>query len=572
MHVTIRGKKKVRLAQRDFVARGGEGDVYAKGDLAFKIYLDPARMLSQAKIAELSCLSLANIIKPLDIVEDDSHTAIGFTMRAVSNAIPLARTIAPGFRTREGLTPATMLALVEALRSGVSHVHSKGVLIVDLNEMNVLVGARYDELFFIDVDSYQTRSFPATAIMDSVRDRHATGFDAGTDWFAFAVVAFTMFVGIHPYKGTYAPHAGATPRNERLDARMKANISVLNPDVRVPPSTLPFSVIPKAYRDWFEAVFERGLRQPPPDGPQAHAALAWAPVAQAVEGAGLIDLRELGRFDGAVVAVLDGVVLTTRAVFVDRRRAGSAEAQSALGSLPRSGRVVVAHLADGRLGLRDVGTGRAIPCEIRGQKLVASEGRLYLKSDATILEVDFLETATATIAGARVAANVLDHATQLFEGVAIENLLGAVHAVVFAGPRVAHRVRIRELDGYRLVDARYQRGVLAVAAEKAGRYDELVFRFDERFASYDVRVVEDTAPDCVNFTVLDSGVCLRMSGAESLEIFHSKKGSDGLKVMTDKTLDTTARLFSVQGRAAIAIGGSLFSATLARPGSAGRAR
>lgn len=57
---------------------------------------------------------------------------------------------------------------------------------VDLNELNVLVGSSFVEPFMIETDSYQTPSYRATAIMDSIRDRLVpTGqFALLTDWFS----------------------------------------------------------------------------------------------------------------------------------------------------------------------------------------------------------------------------------------------------------------------------------------------------------------------------------------------------------------------------------------------------
>ena len=41
MELFIQGKGKVKLGRADFVAQGGEASVYARGDLAFKVYTDP---------------------------------------------------------------------------------------------------------------------------------------------------------------------------------------------------------------------------------------------------------------------------------------------------------------------------------------------------------------------------------------------------------------------------------------------------------------------------------------------------------------------------------------------------
>src|SRR5947199_212129 len=142
MEFFIVGQGRVRLGQADFVGQGGEASVYARGDLAFKVYTDPRKMLPPAKIQELS----------------------------------------------------------------------------------VLTDPR---------------------------------FSPETDWFSFAIISFQMFIGIHPYRGLH-------PSLPDLDARMSANVSVLNPRVSIPKLCYPFSVIPQAYRDWYRAIFEDGKRVPPP--------------------------------------------------------------------------------------------------------------------------------------------------------------------------------------------------------------------------------------------------------------------------------------------------------------------
>ena len=236
----VQGAGEVRLGRTEFKAQGGEGAVYVKGQTAYKIYADPSRCIAQAKIDELSLLVQPNIIRPVQLILDRQNLPVGYTMRAIGKAHSLCQLFPKAFRQRNNITPEIMLRLVRQLQTGVLHIHSRGILVVDLNEMNFLVSTDFAELFFIDVDSYQTPSFPATALMESVRDRHATTHTHDSDWFAFAVVSFQMFVGIHPFKGTYAPLQHLPDNAARLDARMRANISVLHAGVTVPAACFPF--------------------------------------------------------------------------------------------------------------------------------------------------------------------------------------------------------------------------------------------------------------------------------------------------------------------------------------------
>ena len=125
--------------------------------------------------------------------------------------------------------------------------------------MNFLLNDQLNNIFFIDTDSYKTKSYNATAIMESIRDRHSSSFNTNTDWFSWAIITFQMFIGIHPFKGKH-------PKFSNLDERMMNNVSVLNSSVSIPKLCASFDVIPQAYREWYKAVFEDGKRVPPPSG------------------------------------------------------------------------------------------------------------------------------------------------------------------------------------------------------------------------------------------------------------------------------------------------------------------
>jgi DNA-binding helix-hairpin-helix protein with protein kinase domain len=261
----VQGKGAIQLSSRDFKAQGGEGAIFVKGSTAYKIYSDPQKTISPEKIQELSALTEPNIIRPLELLLDGKNRQIGYSMRYAGQSLLLCQLFPRAFRQRHNLTPDVTLQLVRKLQNGVRRVHSNGILIVDLNDLNFLVAEYFRELYFIDVDSYQTPSFPATVLMESVRDRQAQTFTTGSDWFSFAVVSFQMLVGIHPFKGTYAPFDNLSDKAKKLDERMRANISVLHTGVSVPATCLPFSVIPRAYLDWYNAVFETGKRIAPPE-------------------------------------------------------------------------------------------------------------------------------------------------------------------------------------------------------------------------------------------------------------------------------------------------------------------
>ena len=552
----VQGKGEIRLTKADFKAQGGEGAIYVTGSTAYKIYNDPQRTIPKAKILELSVLAQPNIIRPMDIIIDPQNRPVGYSMLHVDRSYALCQLFPRAFRLRNNLTPETTLRLVRKLQEGVKHIHTKGILIVDLNELNFLVSEDFREIFFIDVDSYQTPSFPATVLMESVRDRHAHTFTVNTDWFSFAVVSFQMFVGIHPFKGTYAPIQSLSDKDTKLDARMRANISVLNAGVSVPPSCLPFSVIPPNYLDWYRAVFEEGMRLPPPENAQAFVALP-VPIVRRNIVSGRIETTEIRDFDSEIIWH-DGVItITGKSVYFDGKIYPKPQFDVKVAVTPRLRHLITAYLEGTRLRVRDLTIGEDIACDIEVEEFMLSQGQFYIKQQENIFEIQFVELSQKILLGVRRAANATMKSTRMFEGLAIQSLLGANYASIPAKSGICHQVHLPELEGYRILEAKLDRRVLMVVGTKQGQYDKLIFRFAADFTSHDLRVVPGCSTN-INFAVLDSGVVLHMTDEDDLEVFSGLKDAAGIKVLQEPAIQGDVRLFHVGTQALIAHGSTLY--------------
>lgn len=552
----VQGKGAIRLSSADFKAQGGEGSIFVKGSTAYKIYSDPQRTISPIKIQELSVLSEQNIIRPLELILDNKNNPIGYSMRSVSKSFALCQLFPKAFRQRNNLTPERTLKLVRKFQDGVKHIHSKGILIVDLNELNFLVAEDFSELYFIDVDSYQTPSFPATVLMESVRDRHATNFTTGSDWFSFAVVSFQMFVGIHPFKGTH-------PSLRTLDERMQANVSVLNKKVSVPQSCLPFSQIPHAYLDWYQAVFETGERVPPPDGLNIQVIVGPSVTKlNANVASKVFDITEFREFDSEVLWHNGAITLTEKSIYFNGRQYPKPQFDVRVTTTPKQQHLIVAYMDGVKPRFVDLTANLELGPVIEGESIMLNDGRLYVKQNSNMISVEFLELPNQTLLTCKVMANVMMKSTSLFEGMAIQNMLGASYASIPSGPGVCHQVRLSELDGYQVIDARLTKNVAVVVATKAGVYDKLIFRFADDFSSYDVRVIQNVSANDINFTVLDSGVVISVTDEGSLEVFSRFKHSVDVKQITDPAISGDTKLFHVGKQSMIARNNKLFKISM----------
>ena len=551
----VPSKGQIRLGQSEFKAKGGEGAVYVKGSNAYKIYHDPSHCISQAKIDELSVLMQPSIIRPLELIIDSDNTPVGYSMRCVGKAHALCQLFPKAFRQRNNLTPELTLRLVRQLQTGVSHIHSRGILIVDLNELNFLVSADFSELFFIDVDSYQTPSFPATMLMESVRDRHAKTFSDDSDWFSFAVISFQMFMGIHPFKGTYPAFQHLPDNAAKLDERMRANISVLHAGVSVPAACLPFSVIPPNYLDWYRAVFEDGKRLAPPQAVQAAITIVGPVVARTIASR-KFEVREVREFDSEIIWH-DGVITATeKRVYFNGQKYPRPPFDTKLMITPRRRHLIAAYHDGTQLRFRDLTMNRSIDTEVKGEEVMLSHGQFYIKQHEHIFAIDFVELPNNTLLALRSVANVMINSTRMFDGLSIQNLLGAHYASI-PNAGGCHQVRLAELDGGQIVNAKLYRNVLIVLVTNAGRYDKLVFRFAKDFGSYDVRIVPDVTTPDIEFTVLDTAVVLHLID-EKLEIFSSTKDSMKISVVEDEALKDDLKLFHTGKQALMAKGRKLY--------------
>lgn len=546
--VLVKGKGLVTLSDsKDFKAEGGEASIYVQGKTVYKIWKDTAQMVNPAKVQELQKLAEPYIIIPQDVLLDQSgRKPIGITMKNVENAYVLCQIFPKAFRDRNSLSPETILSLVRKLQSGVSFVHSKDMLIVDLNEMNFLVDKNFKDIFFIDTTTYQTPSFPATALMESVRDRHSKGFNRETDWFAFAVVSFNMFIGMHPYRGKYPQIDNSVPKESRMDARMQANVSALHKDVRLPGACLPFSVIPNTYLEWYKAVLQEGKRIAPPSDLQATVQIS-TPAVIRITGSDKFEFTLIREYDSEILSYFDDIAITQKSIYIGKEQKFSLTPDAKISITRRVSHVVVAYIKDEVVNFYDITSGAILsPLPLTAESLMSYEGRLYVKSIDKIFELIYLENSNGKqlLPGTRMVANCMPNSTQTFDGVYVQRMLGSYHAIFVPKSETSYQVRLKEIEDYRIVDAKHSKGVLIIIGIKSGKYSKFLYRFSPDYQDHNVRETHDITYTGINFTVREDGMVLHLNENDELEVFKNRMDSTGFTTIADPALTGDYRLAS----------------------------
>lgn len=530
MDIYVTGKGKETLTKRNYIASGGEGAIYVKKGDAYKIYQKKSHVIPENKIKELSVLTSKNIIKPKSIILDMKDQPIGYTMKYIKNTVSLCQLFTKSFKDRNNIQSKDVVTLVNQFRDIVNHCHKNNILIVDLNELNFLVDStKFDNIYFIDVDSYQTPSYPATAIMDSIKDRHAKKWDPGTDWFSFGIITFQMFIGIHPYKGKHSQY-------KSMDERMLNNISVLNKDVRIPPVALPMDNIPAAYKEWYKAIFEKGLRVAPPFK-DINIIIPAAPAIKIVKGSSsfVVELHLLCNED--IISYSHGMPLTNEGLYVNDKTVLEFIAPYAhIIKTVREQKYISAIVKDGKLSLFDITKNKIIDSNISAEKVFSYGDRLYVKNNDFIQEIIVTPMKDKMLITLHTVCNIYSAATQIFEGVAIQDLLGSYYVSIFPASKAHYQIKVDELSGYRILNAKYEDGVLIITGEKKGVYDKFIIVFSSSYREYDIRIQSNVASIDINFTVLDNGVVVHEDHEGFIELFFNIIGKKDIKLIQDTAL------------------------------------
>jgi len=497
----------------DYLASGGEADVFRKGDWAFKLYHDRGHVLPAAKLRELDRIRAANVLLPRAMLYDLGDRApVGFAMPFVDGGEALVKFFAPGYRRRQGIDGAALGRLVAAMRQTLEHIHRAGCLVVDCNEMNILLAA--GEPYFIDTDSYQTPTHPASALSPAIRDPKARAFSEASDWFAFGILVFQLYTGIHPFKGAHPDYAAGD-----LQRRMDDGVSVFHPGVRLPPASGGFRHIPPTWLDWFKALFQKGERRPPPDGQPCRIS---APLA-AAPAAGTADLHvteewslpapilaAFGLFRGIAAVSADTVWLNGQPLArgLDGRRTLVGETDGGQPVLAvMAGETVTFRLPEGGVVDRVAATG-----------WFCRDGTIYTLDGRNLVSHRFTQLGGRVVRLPRIEATTRGPVL-VGDGLVLAPMLGRTWLWWPRRPGEVLSLAVPALDGYRLLHARGRGAIAMITAERRGSYFRFLLLFAADGPSYRVskEAIECGSP---NFAVLPGGICAHLPEDGRLVLFR----------------------------------------------------
>jgi len=551
LHVKNQGK--ISLTDKNYIGAGGEANIYTKNKTAYKIYHDSVKMIPVAKMQELSTISAANVLNPQNVIYNSKNKPVGYTMAFKKNTHPLCKLFTKSFKNNNNISGQDITKLITEIQKTIEKIHKEGFLIVDLNEMNIIVSPTFKTPYFIDVDSYQTKSYKATAIMESIRDPliKKNGFTEFSDWFAFAVLSMQLYINIHPYKGR---HPDYKP-NEWIK-RMGDGVSVFNKNVSLPRVCNDFSVIPKAHLNWFKDVFIKNNRSIPPYA-DSITVLVIAPSTFIKSNEGF-DTNLIIEYDENILSAFNFIgvnyVVTKSKIYKENKPLPvNIDGYKTLLCESTNMSLVICKLKDNILVFEEV-NGQQISSTVASD-MMYKDSVIYSLSDGKIWEHTFIEFGNKILHKPRVACNALENATKIFDGVIFQDLIGKCHITLPYEKGKCLFKPIKELNGYRILEAKAEGNICGIMTERKGVYYRFVLIFNDNFTTYIINKTGDVSFAPIRLTVLPNGVCIMIYDSK-VRIFKGDKG----KFINNPPFDSSMSLFNNSGNVCFIDKNKIYSA------------
>jgi len=530
--ISVQNGGSVSLSKNDYLAAGGEGTILQKGGTAYKVYHDPAKMIPVSKIEELTRLKhLKNVLGPQSVIFNTGKP-VGFSMRYVTDTEFMCRLFNRNYRKNNNITPTTIVELVKNLQKTLSDIHKENILVVDFNEMNFLVDkSGYTLPYFIDVDSYQTPKHKATALMESIRDRSLNQrdpFSELSDWFSFGVVAFQLYMGIHPYKGKHPSYA---PKD--WSKRMDANISVYDSAVTLPNSCQDWSVIPKPHNDWFKRVFQDGERSIPPLPDQ------FVPVAiiqpTLITGNNSFDVHKVFTAASPISKVyyffeVERYILCKDQVYKGNQPVAKLTKQYKNPALCAVNTIHTMHplpvltsQGGNTVSFFDIQTEEKI-AETKSSSYMERDGLIFTTNKGKLIQNTFHEFKRGKIIlSSETIGDIFEPAHKFFDGLVVQDILGQCWVSIPHKLNNSVNIHIKELDKHRVLEAKCDENVAVILSELNGKYYRSTVLFSFATVDYSIRIENDVSYDSVSLAQLGNGINVSVAGDSLVEVFKDIK-------------------------------------------------
>ena len=121
-----------------------------------------------------------------------------------------------------------------------------------------------------------------------------------------------------------------------------------------------------------------------------------------------------------------------------------------------------------------------------------------------------------------------------------------------------YQIELKEINGHKIINGKYQNGVLIIVTEKQGQYFKSQFKFNDSYDLYSYDVINNPNDYDVNFIILDNGTMISVNNDGNVSLQHKNINNAMCKIMQDPIFDGN-QLFKINNNVYYAQDNKLFS-------------
>lgn len=523
---------------------GGEGTVFIQNNIAFKIYHDIKNMIPLGKFNELNKIKAKNVIKPEKLIFNSKNEPIGYTMKPLYNTVQLSRVITLDYQKKHGINQVDLINIINKIKKTLDLIHQDDCLVVDINDANILIDEKLN-VYFIDVDSYKTTNYPATALQDYAKDFKVENnkFNIYSDWFSFGLLSVKILLGIHPYMGRWNKFKKRDIKNT-LSHRSLNNISIFNSEVVYPKTVRNFSNIPKNYYHWFLDIFEKGKRTSPPDSLGNFYNTVNELILSSEKH---VLFNKKIKLNQNIVNVFSGfredAILCSNSIYFNNSYFKLSSGKKVI-YFNQKDEPIIFKINNFKIESFNLVTKEKNEYnQIEAEELFIFNGNLYAKYEDNFMNLELLSFGN-DILTIKENVSIMKYATQIFDNVIYQNTLGKAFFYLVQDKNTLPFIKIKELDNKAIINAKYKDNILFIVYQENQSYRKIIIKFNKLFNEYIIIYNEFSDTSDINFTVNDKGVCVFIPFDFKLVIFFNHWGENNLREINDKNIQLNMLLFN----------------------------
>lgn len=542
MKVIVNGQA-YSLNQNNSVS-GGEGTVYVEHGKAFKIYHDPKKMIPLGKFQELQNIKNTNVIKPEELIYDYHQNIIGYTMKPLYNTVPLSRVLTTDYQNMNSISHNDLIQIMLSIKKNLEDIHKAHCLMVDINDSNILVDKDLN-VYIIDVDSFQTPNYRATALQEYAKDFSVKNYNFTelSDWYSFALLAFRLLIGIHPFLGRWNKYTKKDLQNS-LEYRSTHNISILNPDVVFPKSVRDFSFIPKNYYKWFFELFEKGQRLLPPVDIGSIVSNAKDLIISMNQTIQFKKIFELNKNIKQVYSFFNQTVyISENSVFFNNNYTPITKGKKVI-IFNQKNEPILLKLNNNKLESYNL-QNQVIKVydNIEAEDLFVFYNTLFIKNNSNFTTYSLLNFSEDFFA-VKQNITIMPFSSQVYDNCIYQNTINKAWFYLIHDKETIPVVKIKELDSKKIINAKYLNQILYVVYQENNEYIHKIFKLNHNFNEYKEIINQHLDHSHINMTVNDKGIVLFSYADHLLYVYFNHYENDKFREINDNNFSIDMNLFS----------------------------